>query len=54
MNPAFMILVVLACVIVWALVSALYKPVGKLVYKIYKDVVDTMNEEDQEKEIEDK
>ena len=52
MNPAFLILVVIVCVAVWFLASALYKPIGKFFYRIGKDAIDTMNEEDEENKTE--
>lgn len=40
MNPAFIILVILF------LLSFVFIPLGKLVYKVVKDAIDIMNKED--------
>lgn len=50
MNPAFIILVILGSVLLWFLLSFLFIPLGKLVYKVIKDAIDIMNKEDNEKE----
>lgn len=48
MNPVLIILIVLVLVAIWFLASFLYKPLGKLVHGIWKEAVDTMNENDEE------
>lgn len=50
MNPAFVILVILGCIALWFLASALYKPIGKFVHRIGKDAIDGLTEKDEEKE----
>lgn len=50
MNPAFGILVILGCIAVWFLASALYKPIGKFVHRIGKDAIDELTEDCEEKE----
>jgi len=50
MNPAFVILVLLALVLLWFLSSFAFIPLGKLVYRLVKDALDVMNKEDDEKE----
>lgn len=50
MNPAFVILVILGCIALWFLASALYKPIGKFVHRIGKDAIDELTEKDEEKE----
>ena len=50
MNPAFVILLIIICIAVWFLASALYKPIGRLFYRIGKDAADVLNETDEEKE----
>lgn len=47
MNPALLILIVLILVVLWFLLSFLYKPLGKLVHGIWKDAVDIINEDDE-------
>lgn len=54
MNPAFAILVVVGLVALWFLLSAIYKPLGKFIYRIGKDAVDAMTEDETENEEGDK
>lgn len=44
MNPAFVIILLIVLVVLWFLLSFLFRPMGKLTYRIYKDAVDEMNE----------
>lgn len=54
MNPAFIILVILGLVLLWFLLSFVFLPLGKIVYRIWQDAVDEMNrEENKKKENED-
>ena len=46
MNPVFIILVLLAAVLIWFLLSFVFFPVGKLAYRLYKDAIDEINRED--------
>lgn len=48
MNPFFYILVILAAIVLWFLLSWLFKPLGKLVSKIFNDSVSIMTEEDED------
>lgn len=48
MNPAFIILVILAAVAVWFLLSFVFYPLGRFIYRIWKDAVDEMNREERE------
>ena len=50
MNPAFIILVIIICVAVWFLASALYKPIGKFIGKVGDDAIKELSEEEKEKE----
>jgi hypothetical protein len=50
MNPAFVILVMLATVTLWFLLSFVFYPLGKFIYRIGKDAVDEMNREEKNKE----
>lgn len=50
MNPAFAVLVALGSVAVWFLAAVLYKPIGRFIYRIGKDAIDELNEEEEEKE----
>lgn len=46
MNPAFVILVILAAVLLWFLLSFVFYPLGRLLYRLWKDAIDEMNRED--------
>lgn len=51
MNPVFVFLVILAAVAVWFLLSFVFYPLGRFIYRIWKDAVDEINrEESEEKE----
>jgi hypothetical protein len=45
--PAFYILVILAAILLWFLLSFVFKPLGKLGHRIWKDAQDAMNEDDE-------
>ena len=49
MNPAFILIVAIVLIALWFLLSALYKPIGKLFGKIYDDAIKELTEEDEEK-----
>lgn len=44
MNPAFILILIILCVAVWFLASALYKPIGRFLHKIGKDAMDELND----------
>ena len=44
MNPVFILLVVSGAILLWFLLSFAYKPFGKLIHRIGKDVMDEINE----------
>lgn len=50
MNPAFIILIILGAVAVWFLLSFVFYPLGKLIYRIWKDAVDEINRKDESEE----
>lgn len=50
MNPAFIILVIIICIVVWFLASALYKPIGKFVGKVGEDAIKELTDEEKENE----
>lgn len=54
MNPAFIILVILGAILLWFLLSFVFIPLGKLVYRVVKDAIDIMNKENCEEEKETK
>ena len=47
MNPALLILIILILIVLWFLLSFLYKPIGKLIHGIWKDAIDIINEDDE-------
>lgn len=47
MNPALLIIIVIAVISLWFLISWLFKPMGKFVYKIGKDTIDIINDTDE-------
>lgn len=46
MNPALGLIIVIVCIAVWFLASALYKPIGRFVHRIGKDAIDELKNED--------
>lgn len=48
MNPAFIILMVLAVIAIWFLLSFAFRPIGKVIYRIWKDAVDSIKKEESE------
>lgn len=46
MNPVFVFLVILGAVILWFLLSFIFYPLGKLIYRFYKDAVDEINRDE--------
>lgn len=51
MNPAFVIILILGCIVFWFLASALFKPIGRLLHKIGKDAIDELTNEEKEKDV---
>ncbi len=47
MNIAFYLMVVMAIIAFWFLLAFVFKPVGKFLYKIFKDAEDAMKDEDE-------
>ena len=47
---AFYLVVFLALVTLFFLLAFIYKPLGKIVYKIFKDAMDEINEEKENQE----
>lgn len=50
MNPAFVFIVIGAAVVTWFLLSFAFRPVGKFIYRIWKDAVDEINKNDESEE----
>lgn len=45
MNPALILIVIILAVALWFLLSFVFIPLGKFLYKIGKDTLDIMNKE---------
>lgn len=50
MNPVFVFLVSVGAVILWFFLSAIFYPLGRFLYRIWKDAVDEMEREDKKKD----
>lgn len=50
MNPVFIFLVIVAAVAAWFLLSFAFRPIGRFVYRIWKDAVDEINKDDESEE----
>lgn len=50
MNPVFVILIILAAIVLWFLLSFAFFPSGRLVYRLWKDAIDEMNKEEKQEE----
>lgn len=50
MNPVFVIVVFLGLIILWFLLSPLFVPLGKFLYRLYKEAKDEMNKVENENE----
>lgn len=48
MNLAFIVLVILALVALWFLLSFAFKPVGSFFYRLWKDAKDKISKDDME------
>lgn len=48
MNPALAVLIIIGLIAIWFLLSGIYKAIGGFVYRIGKDAIDAMLEEDEE------
>ena len=47
--PAFYILVIVSVALLWLLLSFIYKPLGKLGFRLWKDAKDAINEKEENK-----
>lgn len=50
MNPVFVILIILGAVALWFLLSFAFRPIGRFIYRIWKDAVDEINKNDESEE----
>ena len=48
MNPALIILVLIGVVVLWFLLSFVFYPLGKTIYRVYKDAIDEINRKDED------
>ena len=48
MNPVFWLIVIAAAVVAWFLGSFMFYPLGRYLYRLWKDAVDEMEREDEE------
>lgn len=48
MNPVFVMLVFTAAILLWFLLVFIFKPLGNILVKLWKDAVETINEKDEE------
>ncbi len=49
MNPIMLLIVILIAVAIWFLLAFMYKPLGKIVYRIWNDAVNEIkNNEEKE------
>ena len=45
MNPVFIFLVILLAVLLWFSLSFMFKPIGRLFYRLWKSVIDKVKDE---------
>ena len=50
MNPVLIFLVLLAAVVLWFLLSFVFFPLGRFIYRVGKDALDEMEREDKKDE----
>lgn len=53
MNPALALIIIIACIAVWFLASALYKPIGRFIHRIGKNAADELMSDDEGEENQD-
>lgn len=51
--PVFYLLALISIVLLWFLIAFLYKPIGKFFMRLFKDSMDAMKEETEDKEKDD-
>lgn len=47
MNPAFFIIIIIVAILLWFLLSFVFFPLGKLIYKVWKNAYDNINKKDE-------
>lgn len=48
MNIVFYLLIIMALVALWFALTGIFRPIGKYLYRVYKDTEDVMTECDEE------
>lgn len=49
MNPVFIFLVICSAAIFWFLMAWIFRPLGRLIWKIWDDAIKEITEEDNDK-----
>jgi len=49
--PAFYILLILGIIVLWFLLAFLFYPLGRFIYRIWKDAKDNMEKDDKKEEL---
>lgn len=49
MNPAFIFLVIIIAIVLWFILSFIFFPLGKFLYRIWKNAIDKLNKEEEKK-----
>ena len=50
MNPVLVFIILVASVVLWFLLSFVFFPVGRFIYRLVKDALDEMEREDKKEE----
>ena len=48
MNPALLVLIIIGVILIYLLLSFLYRPIGKFLYRIFKDAENAIKDEEEE------
>lgn len=49
MNPILMFFVIIAAILLWAILSSIFTPVGSMLKKIYSKLCNEINNDEKEK-----
>lgn len=47
MNPVFWLLIIIIAIIIWFFLSIIFKPLGKLIYRIMNGIREILKEENE-------
>lgn len=50
MNPIMYLIVIIAAIVVWFLLTIVFKPLGSFIFKIWDDTSKTLNEKEEKEE----